>query len=81
MDKKSIAKVNKSVYKKFPEMHGAAPRVEDNLQAQAKSVNTAKTYRLTYHLVATHASGHRIPRQVRVVANTKGQILRISTSR
>lgn len=82
MDKRAISKISKSVYQQFPEMKGTHPRVENNNQPRAKSLkNLPTTFLLTFKAVAKDPTGRKIPRQVRVVANEKGKILRLSTSR
>jgi hypothetical protein len=81
MDKKIINKISKTVYQQFPEMQGSQPRVRSNYGPQAKSIKTKPTVLLTYRTMAKNPNGQKIPRQVRVVANEKGKILRISTSR
>jgi hypothetical protein len=75
MDKKFVSKISKTVYKKFPELKGSSPRIN-----QSKSpVN--EEYVLVYKAHTTDIRGTKLPRSVRVVANSKGKILRISTSR
>lgn len=75
MDQKLIEKVSKTVYRKFPELTGSSPRVN-----QSKSpVN--EEYVLVYKARTTDMRGNKIPRSVRVVVNAKGKIQRISTSR
>jgi hypothetical protein len=75
MDKKFVSKISKTVYKKFPELKGSTPRIN-----QSKSpVN--EEYVLVYKAHSTDIRGNTLPRSVRVVANAKGKIKRISTSR
>lgn len=82
MDKKVVSKISKSVYQQFPEMKGSRPKVENNNQPRAKSMkNGPNTFLLTFRTVAKDPTGRKIPRQVRVIANEKGKILRLSTSR
>jgi hypothetical protein len=75
MDQKLIEKVSKTVYRKFPELTGSSPQVN-----QSKSpVN--EEFVLVYKARTTDMRGNKIPRSVRVVVNAKGKIQRISTSR
>lgn len=75
MDRKLIDKVSKTVYRKFPELDGSSPRVN-----QSKSPFNEE-YVLVYKAKTTDIRGNKIPRSVRVVVNAKGKIQRISTSR
>jgi len=75
MDQQLIDKVSKTVYRKFPELNGSSPRVN-----QSKSP-VHEEYVLVYKAQTTDLRGNRIPRSVRVVVNAKGKIQRISTSR
>jgi len=81
MDSKAIKVINKTVYRRFPEMIGASPRVQANSAAQPKGLFSVPTYVLTYQGRGANPNGRVIHRQVRVIANDKGKILRISTSR
>ena len=75
MDKNLIEKVSKTVYRKFPELKGSSPRVN-----QSKSpIN--EEYVLVYKAQTTDIRGNKMPRSVRVVVNAGGKIQRISTSR
>lgn len=75
MDKRLVEKISKTVYKKFPELKGSSPRIN-----QSKSpVN--EEYVLVYRAITTDIRGNKLPRSVRVVADSKGKIQRISTSR
>ena len=79
MDKKLIGKISEAVYKKFPELKGNKPKIKP--EAQAKSIQAKNKYILTYKGFAIDQSGRKFPRNVRVVADQKGKILRMSTSR
>ncbi len=80
MDKKTIDKVNQSVYRQFPEFKGKQPKVDKDYGPQAKSAKPGNQL-LIYSTVAKGIGGKEIPRRVRVVVDDKGNILRISTSR
>ena len=79
MNQKIINQISKSVYKQFPEVRGTRPKIKQ--QPQAKALKVDPNYVLTYRTMASLGNGKRIPRQVRVVANRNGKIIRISTSR
>jgi len=82
MEKNVINKISDSVYQKFPDMKGSQLKIEENKRPGAKSINPKdETFLLTYKSTAKDPLGRKIPRWVRVIANTKGKILRISTSR
>jgi hypothetical protein len=71
MEKDPIAKVTRQVVRTFPEMEGIAPSVRKD----------AERFVLTYKGKAEVPGGRMISRIVRVVADERGQIIRISTSR
>jgi hypothetical protein len=75
MDQRLIDKVSQTVYRKFPELNGSSPRVN-----QTKSPLNEE-YVLVYKAHTTDIRGNKMPRSVRVVVNSKGRIQRISTSR
>ena len=75
MDQRMIDKVSKTVYRKFPELSGSSPRVN-----QSKSPLNEE-YVLVYKAHTTGIRGTKMPRSVRVVVSSKGKIRRISTSR
>ena len=79
MEKELVKKISKSVYKKFPELDGKKPKVKP--EPQAKSFRAENKFILTYKGFAIDQSGRKFPRNVRVVADQKGKILRMSTSR
>jgi hypothetical protein len=79
MNQRIVNQISKIVYKQFPEIRGSRPRIMT--QPQPKSMNLEASYILTYRAITKVPGGKRFPRQVRVVANPKGKILRVSTSR
>lgn len=80
MDKQDVQKINKQVYKKYPEMTGSTPSIVTKNNPQAKSMNAEQTYHLTYS-TTMESNGRKFPRQVRVVAGINGKIIRMSTSK
>ncbi len=81
MDPKFIKSISNQVYRRFPDLEGSKPRVRLQSAPQAKSVPTPQKYLLTYRGEAKSPNGNTIHRLVRVIADTKGKILKITTSR
>lgn len=81
MEKKFVQNINRKVYAQFPEMDGQSPRIERRNTPGEKTIGKKQTYSLTYDTVSRNAKGRRFPRRVRVVADNKGKIIKISTSR
>ena len=81
MDAKILNSISSQVYRRFPELQGSHPKVQLQATPQAKSNPASSTYLITYRGSATAMNGKSIPRIVRVVANDKGKILKITTSR
>jgi hypothetical protein len=79
MDQKIVESISIKVSRQFPEVAGKKPSVKR--RAAAKSISAAETFLLVYKGKGVNPSGKTIPRNVRVVANAKGKILKISTSR
>jgi len=75
MEKGTILKVSRQVVRTFPEMDGVPPTV------RAQSGAAEGQYLLTYKGKALLPGGKTLTRIVRVVADDRGRILRISTSR
>jgi hypothetical protein len=76
MDAKILSKLNKQVIKSFPELAHVRPKIS----AQSKSVED-ETYLLTYKSKASLPGGRSMERIVRVVADSRGRILKMTTSR
>jgi hypothetical protein len=77
MEQDIVKKITGKVIKRFPEMKEVRPSVKKRSNSNQKSLQ----FELTYKGKVKVASGHTINRIVRVVANTKGKILRMSTSK
>ena len=77
MEKKVVEKISKMVYAKFPEVKGKKPKIKTSKKASTNNGN----FILTYNATAKDIRGRSIPRHVRVVANAKGKIIKMSTSR
>ena len=78
MDAKALKSITAHVYRKFPEVQGASPKVR--LQ-QGAGGSTTSTYLLTFQARVQSSNGKSIPRLVRVVATDSGRILKMTTSR
>ena len=65
--------IAQQVYQKFPELKGSAPQVH----SQSKSPGLSDHYLVVFKSKAAH----NIIRVVRVTADTKGRVLKMSTSR
>ena len=72
-----VGSVSREVANKFPEMAGVRPTVK---QQKDKDGNVAQIL-LTYKGKAALPGGKTIKRIVRVVANERGQIKKIGTSK
>lgn len=73
----ALAKVSKKVVTQFPEMVGVKP----SIKAQSPPGKEREQFLLTFKGKADLPGGGRLSRIVRVVADEKGRIIRISTSR
>jgi hypothetical protein len=76
MDAKLVTKLNKEVGRSFPELANVKPKIS----AQSKSAQDS-TYLLTYKGKALLPDGRKIDRIVRVVADSRGRILKMTPSR
>ncbi len=76
MDNRTIDSINSEVYRKFPELSGAHPKIQRQDPSDENS-----NYLLIYHGSGLTADGRRIDRTVRVVASEKGKIIKMTTSR
>ncbi|MBN2502163.1 MAG: hypothetical protein JXB38_15370 [Anaerolineales bacterium] len=79
MNRNTVRKIAKNIYRQFPEVEGSEPRVTP--KAQAKSLTGDATYLLTFTGSGKNPAGKTISRTVRVTANANGKILKVSTSR
>lgn len=65
------------VYQKFPEMKGVSPQVQNQAAPGAKAVGATERYLVVFK----GKSLQNIIRVVRVTADPKGRVLKMSTSR
>jgi hypothetical protein len=73
-----INTIAKSVVKQYPEFKGASPTVSN---MSAKTPGAAEKFVLTFKGQGAGPGGRTIQRIVRVVADSRGQVLKMSTSR
>jgi hypothetical protein len=76
VDRDSISKINQKVIKQFPEMSGKKPIV-----SRESLSNGTFRYLLVYRGEAILPGGRTLARIVRVTADDRGRILRMSTSK
>ncbi|MEK6256942.1 MAG: hypothetical protein N2C13_06475 [Chloroflexota bacterium] len=79
MEQKVLKSISNKVSRQFPEVAGKKPSVKR--WAGAKSLSATETFLLVYKGKALNPAGKTIPRHVRVVANAKGKIIKITTSK
>ncbi len=74
-----IDAISRQVYGQFPDLKGARPAVQ--LQAGAKTAEVTPRFLLTFKSNGRGPGGQTIQRIVRVVADERGRVVKISTSR
>lgn len=77
MDQNAMKKVTRKVTRQFPELKGARPTIK----RQAAVGNGKEQFVLTYKGEAELPGGRTIKRIVRVVADSSGKVIRMSTSK
>jgi hypothetical protein len=81
MNRKTIEKISKSIYRQFPEVNGSMPKVINKNASIAKGLGQKQTYLLTFSGAGQDERGRKIARTVRVTADEHGNIMKVSTSR
>jgi len=76
VDQATIQKITRSVGKKFPEMNRVKPSVRKQSSGKGND-----QFLLTYKGKADLPGGRKISRIVRVVADERGRIIKMSTSK
>lgn len=76
-----VRKINKDVYRRFPEMTGKSPRIQLQPTRPATPATGLTTFLLTYSTRVTTATNQILARSVRVVVTEQGKILKMTTSR
>ena len=69
--------ITRQVYQKFPELKGASPQVQSQSAPGAKALGAADQYLVVFK----GKSALNIVRVVRVTADSRGRVLKMSTSR
>ncbi|MFV1858364.1 MAG: hypothetical protein ACC647_03335 [Anaerolineales bacterium] len=72
MKKEAVEKITRTVVRQFPEMDGVRPAVKSE---------EGQRYLVTFKGTAELPDGKSMKRIVRVVADEKGDVIRMSTSR
>lgn len=76
-----IELIAKQVYQKFPDLKGASPAVQSRAAPGAKTPGAGEQYLVTFKGGGQTAGRQTILRVVRVTADARGRVLKISTSR
>ncbi len=71
--------ISRQIHGQFPELKGARPVVQ--AQAAAKAAGASGRFVLIFRGAGQGPGGQTIPRIVRVVADERGRVVKISTSR
>ncbi|MCC7359059.1 MAG: hypothetical protein IT317_06265 [Anaerolineales bacterium] len=75
-----IDTISRQIYRQFPEVTNAAPVVQDQPGAKALGGGSDR-YLLTFRGRGLGPGGQAINRIVRVVADDRGKVIKVSTSR
>ena len=75
-----IDSIASQVYRQFPEVRDARPSVQNQTAAKSPSASDNR-YLLTFKGRGQGPGGQTINRIVRVVADARGKVVKISTSR
>ncbi len=72
MNRQAISSICSQVYRRYPQVNGAAPQIQDRPNGQALLIfrGSAKT-----------ADGHTLTHTVRVVADPDGKIIKMTSSK
>lgn len=79
MNSKILKSISIQVYKYFPELEGASPKVQP--QTLSKSLAEPRNFLIVYRRTIKTDQGKSLQRIVRVVATSQGKILKMTTSR
>ena len=75
-----IDAIARQVYRQFPEVRDARPQVQNQAGAKTPGMDSSR-FVLTFKGKGQGPGGQSIVRIVRVVADDRGKVLKISTSR
>jgi hypothetical protein len=76
-----IDNISRQIYRQFPEIKGSQPAVQGQAGAKAAGFTGSEQFVLTFQSRGQGPGGHTIHRIVRVVADERGKVLKVSTSR
>ena len=76
-----IDSISRQIYRQFPEIRDARPMIQNQAGAKAVGLGGAEQYLLTFRGSGHGPGGRTINRIVRVVADDRGKVLKVSTSR
>ena len=76
-----IDSISRQIYRQFPEIRDARPMIQNQVGAKAAGFSGSDQYLLTFRGSGQGPGGRTINRIVRVVANDRGKVLKVSTSR
>jgi len=80
MNERMVQAISDEVHRRFPDLKGKKPKVQPLRLSEGRSISKVSTYLLIYQGQATTSTRKVLPYSVRVVANEKGEILKISMS-
>jgi hypothetical protein len=81
MNNKNLKSISLQISRQFPEVSGSNPKVCRQSTKGSKSRSEKSLFLITYRGKVKAADGKSINRIVRVTADDRGKILKISTSR
>ncbi len=81
MNTKIIHSISKQIYRRFPEVNGARPKIRLQPSIQNKTNPNQPTYLLIYSAEVKTMDGKSIKRWVRVTIDRQGKILKVTTSK
>jgi hypothetical protein len=73
--------ISRQVYTQFPDMKGARPSVQPHASAKSAVASSSARFIVTFKGRGHGPGGQSIQRIVRVVADERGKVLKMSTSR
>jgi hypothetical protein len=76
-----IDTISRQIYRQFPEVRDARPMVQNQSGAKSAGFGGAEQFLLTFRGSGKVPGGQTINRIVRVVADDRGKVLKVSTSR
>ena len=76
-----IDSISRQIYRQFPEIKDSRPVIQNQAGAKSASLSGAEQFVLTFQSRGQGPGGHTINRIVRVVADDRGKVLKVSTSR